>query len=183
MSAAKQCWNCDRVRPLDAFPKTNHGTGRADICAECAEQRLVAYRVERGLTAEAPPPKRRQSNRPQRRVCEGCGESVPTPGFWYRGQQRMKFCIPCYRLQRIERPCGGCGLNKRAAEFDAERHISPLCRECREVRAREKHCPQCHTTKPLSGFTQSHGKASGWCKQCTVQRNRERRARARAEKA
>jgi hypothetical protein len=196
VTATKLCWNCEQVRPIEAFQKTRRGAARADCCRTCVEALNARFRHQRGQSALAASQDRPRANRPQMRQCRGCGDTLPTRDFWYYyirverlrradkvKRPRSNFCQPCTRLRAIERPCEDCGTNKRTSEFETDReHTTPHCRDCREKRTREKRCPRCQKAKPLTGFNVSYGRPSGWCKQCNVERQRERRAEARAEK-
>lgn len=125
MTATKRCWNCERVRPVDAFQKTQRGTGRADCCRECVTQSAEAHAAERrrelGRAAAAEPKALPRSNRPRMRECWGCGETVRTDEIWYyhrspNRRERSNYCKACARLRAIERPCADCGATKLAPE-------------------------------------------------------------------
>lgn len=46
MSHARQCQDCDRVRPVEAFYKTQGGAGRSARCRDCIESRAAEHRIE-----------------------------------------------------------------------------------------------------------------------------------------
>lgn len=139
---------------------------------------------QRSLRDPAPQRQARKlSNRPHMARCAGCGEAVPKRDLWeYHRGARARYCKPCMRRRAVERECEDCGETKPTPEFfESLRGVSPHCLACRDKRKREKLCPRCGITKLLEEFGRSAGRPTGWCKQCSVEAQRARRAAAREQ--
>lgn len=140
-------------------------------------------RLEQGPTRNRK--ERPLSNRPHMAHCEGCGESVPKRELYeYRAGGRARYCKPCIKRRAVERECVDCMETKMTHEFfEGLGNVSPHCCACREKRGLEKLCPRCDVTKSLEEFNRSRGRPAGWCKQCSVDAQRNRRAAARSPTA
>ena len=176
MAAARACVDCNRVRPMEAFYKTQGGTERSTRCRDCIETRAVAHRAD----------KRREREEEDAEledflaVSSNKNRLVPAhlqPAFnrALRGPAPKRQSRKLSNRPRMAR-CLGCGEAVPKRDFWEYRGgaRSRYCKPCMKRRAVERECEDCGETKITTEFFEGLGGVSPYCSACRDKRKREK---------
>lgn len=183
MSDARQCLDCHRVRPAEAFYKTQGGAGRSARCRDCIEIRAAEHRIEKEAA-------RKQENEEVLDFLSSGGLSTElSPDQWLAegrlnrgGSNWTPKARPRSNSPRMGR-CWGCGeeiplidfyryhIVKGYLRFRNGEERSHYCKPCMKRRAVERECADCGTTVlTITLKTESH--VSPHCAECREKRTR-----------
>ncbi len=183
MSDARQCLDCHRVRPVEAFYKTQGGAGRSARCRDCIETRATEHRVEKAAA------RKQESEELLDFLSSGGLITELSPDQWLAegrlkrgGPNWMPKARPRSNSPRMGR-CWGCGeeipltdfyryhIVKGQLRFRNGEERSHYCKPCVKRRAVERECADCGTTVLTTTLrTESH--LSPHCVDCREKRTR-----------
>lgn len=176
MSETKQCLDCLRIRPMEAFFKTRAGVGRSDRCRECIEMRAETYRAEQQAKRQ------REDAELEAFLSTPANTGKPVPGHLRSALERWnRSPLLNRRAPKLSnRPqmtcCAGCGeaVPKRDLWEYRRGRRARYCKPCMKRRAVERECEDCEETKLTSEFFEALDGVSPYCRACREKRQREK---------
>jgi hypothetical protein len=174
MADPKPCADCHRIRPAEAFHKTQGGAGRGDRCRECIERRVVAYKAN----------KQREQEELEAELVEFLSvfPNKPIPGHleeafsrFGRGPTRKRQPRKLSNRPHMTR-CAGCGeaVPKRELWEYRPGTRARYCRPCMVRRFVERECAGCSQTKLTREFFEGLRAVSPYCIACRQKREQEK---------
>lgn len=175
MADTKSCADCHRIRPVEAFHKTQGGAGRSDRCRDCIEQRVVAHKAN----------KQQEQDALDAELIEFLSNSTSPralPSHLAEALRRSERGPAPKRQPRklSNRPhmarCAGCGEVVPKRDLWEYRGLgrSRYCRPCTVRRAVERECADCSQTKLNREFFEGLRGVSPYCVACRTKREQEK---------